>query len=157
MTALVDRSAARSHDQTAKPYEGPGPDEITGSILGATLPESARISRESARMALESARITLESARMALESARMAVESASANPGARPVESASARTVSGGGPAMPGICATTAEGMKAAESITAVRAHGTANNAAVKSEIVVLAGAPTVVVAGAPTQNAPAW
>ena len=79
---------------------------------------------------------------------RIAMESDSASPGARPVESVAARTVSGGGPAMPGICATAAEGMKAAENITAVRASGAARDAAIRSEIVVLAGAPT--------QNAPA-
>ena len=44
---------------------------------------------------------------------------------------------------MPGICATAAEGIKAAENIAAVRATGTATNAAAKNEIVVLAGVPT--------------
>jgi len=123
--------------------------------LGATLPESARITLESARITLESARITLESARMALESARitlesarMALESASTSPGARPRESAPARTVSGAGRVMPGICATAAEGMKAAESSTAVKTNGTEGKAVVKREVVVLAGTPT--------QNAPA-
>ena len=127
MSALVDRSASRSHDQAANPYEDPTPDEITGSIFGATLPESARISRESARIALESA---------------------SASSGASPVESAPIRIVSGGGPPMPGICATATVGMTATESITAVRASGTANKAAFKRE--------SLVVARAPTQNAPA-
>ncbi len=59
------------------------------------------------------------------------------------MESAPARTVSRGGPPMPGICATAAEGIKAAENTAAVRANGTATNATVKNEIVVLAGAPT--------------
>ena len=85
----------------------------------------------------------MESARIAMESVRIALESASASPGARPVESASARTVSGGGPAMPGICAPAGKGMKAAENITAVRASGTARDAAVRGGTAVPAGAPT--------------
>ena len=136
VTALVDMSASRSQDQTAKPSEGPGPEEILGNIVGATLPESARMALESARIALESATIVLESASVTpgarpAESARIAMESASATPGSRPMESAPARRVSGGGPEMPGICAAAADGMKPAESIAAVRASRTARDTVV--------------------------